>query len=90
MDKQVRAYFSGRVQGVGFRFTVERIAVELGIAGWARNMPDGRVEVVGEAEEGVLKEFIARIQQYFSRYIRDTELEWLEPAGTFKDFRIKF
>jgi len=48
-----RYLVSGRVQGVGFRFFVEHIAYELGIKGWVRNLPDGRVEVyaIGSPEQ---------------------------------------
>jgi acylphosphatase len=45
---RVTAWVRGRVQGVGFRWWVRRRAVEAGLAGWARNLPDGRVEVVAE------------------------------------------
>ena len=48
-----RFFVSGRVQGVGFRFFVERIAASLGVNGYARNLFDGRVEVyaIGSAEQ---------------------------------------
>lgn len=45
----------GRVQGVGYRYFVLRTARELGLAGWARNLPDGSVEVVAEGSEAALE-----------------------------------
>jgi acylphosphatase len=90
MKKQAHVYYSGRVQGVGFRFTTESIAIELGISGWVKNLGDTRVEVVAEAQEDVLKTFLERIKEYFSRYINDVDIEWNEASGKFKDFRIEF
>jgi len=90
MKRQVHAYYSGRVQGVGFRFTAEDIARELGVVGWVKNLRDGRVEVVAEAEEGVLKEFLSKIGKAFSRYIQDTDLDWREASGQFDDFGLEF
>jgi len=43
-------YFSGQVQGVGFRYTTQRIAAAFEVSGFVRNLPDGRVEVVAEGE----------------------------------------
>lgn len=90
MKKQSHVYYSGRVQGVGFRFTAEDIARDLGVLGWAKNLRDGRVEVVAEAEEKALKDFLERIKEYFSRYIQDTDIQWQEASGKFTDFKIKF
>jgi acylphosphatase len=90
MKKQIHAYFTGRVHGVGFRYTTEDLACDLGITGWVKNLPNGSVEVVAEAEEDKLKDFLARINHYFSRYIQDTDIRWLAPSGKFKDFGIKF
>ncbi len=90
MKKQVHAYFTGTVQGVGFRFTAEDIANSLAVTGWVKNLRDRRVEVVAEAEEEVLREFLEKINQYFSRYIKDTEIDWRPAGGEFKDFQIKY
>lgn len=83
-------YYSGRVQGVGFRFTAENFALDLGITGWVRNLQDSRVEIVAEAEEDVLRDFLSRINQYFSRYIKDTDIGWFPATGEFKDFGVNF
>lgn len=90
MKKQLHVYYSGRVQGVGFRFTAEDIARELGVCGWVKNLRDGRVEVVAEAEEDTLKDFLERTNKYFSRYIQDIGIEWFPATGEFKDFGIEF
>jgi acylphosphatase len=90
MKKQLHVYFDGRVQGVGFRFTAIEIAREIRVCGWVKNMDDGRVEVVAEAEEESVKDFLHEISQCFSRYIRDTNVEWLDATGEFKDFTVKF
>jgi len=90
MKKQVHVYFTGTVQGVGFRFTAEDIANSLAVTGWAKNLRDRRVEVVAEAEEEVLQEFLERINQRFSRYIKDAEIDWRPADGQFKDFQIKY
>ncbi|MBI4982020.1 MAG: acylphosphatase [Candidatus Omnitrophica bacterium] len=86
--KQVHVYYCGRVQGVGFRFTAEIIANELGIKGWVKNLPDGRVEVLAQAEEGKLKDFLARIKDSFSSYISDVSLDWSLADNGFKGFSI--
>jgi acylphosphatase len=49
---------SGRVQGVGFRFYMERKARELGIAGWVRNRRDGSVESVVQGDPGAVETII--------------------------------
>ena len=90
MQRRIEAFYSGQVQGVGFRFTVERLAVELDIRGWARNLADGRVQLVGEAEEETIKNFLERIKRRFSVYISDIDLQWIEASVEFPDFQIRF
>ena len=79
------------VQGVGFRFTVNRLARRLGIEGWVRNLGDGRVELLCESEEGALKDLLKQIRGGSLRnYIEETEAEWSEPTGEFNNFEIRF
>lgn len=60
----VRRYLvSGRVQGVAFRFFVLREAAALGLAGWVRNLPDGRVEVLAEGDPALLEALGGRLWQ---------------------------
>jgi len=90
MKKRLHVYFDGRVQGVGFRFTVIELTRQSGVCGWVKNLDDGRVEITAEAEEVSLKDFLEEISQRFSRYIRDTQTQWHDANGEFKDFTVKF
>ena len=91
MRKQAHLYYSGMVQGVGFRWTVERLALALDIDGFVKNLPDGRVEVVSEGEEEEVKTFLNRIKSgSLSQYIRALEESWQEPTGEFSGFSIEF
>jgi len=89
--KRLHVYYSGMVQGVGFRFTAERVAQRLGVGGWVRNLPDGRVELMCEADEDVLKELLSDIERSTLRnYIQNRDISWSEASGEFKDFDIGF
>ncbi len=90
MNKRIHACYSGAVQGVGFRFTAERTAVSLGIAGWVKNLSDGRVETMCEGDEAALKDFLKKIDGVFREYIRDVDVEWSEATGEFDGFDIRF
>jgi len=90
MKKRMHVYFEGMVQGVGFRFTAVEVARDFGIAGWVRNLDDGRVEVLAEGEEEHLESFLKNITGRFSRYIRGKEIEWTEAKGELNDFTVKF
>jgi acylphosphatase len=54
---------SGRVQGVGYRYFAQRAAVALGLTGYARNLPDGRVEVYAVGQEDALSELSGTLRQ---------------------------
>ncbi|RJO65602.1 MAG: acylphosphatase [Candidatus Omnitrophota bacterium] len=90
MKQRAHVYYSGRVQGIGFRFTVRQIAEDSGITGWVKNLKDGRVEVVVEAEEGTIKKFLGSVIAHFSKYIQDADVQWGPATGEFKEFAIAF
>ena len=54
--KQAHVFYSGIVQGVGFRFFVHHTAAALGLSGWVRNLRDGRVEILVEGNEQLNKD----------------------------------
>lgn len=67
MDKSARLVrvellIEGSVQGVGYRYTVSRIANDVGVTGWVRNLPDGRVRVICEGSSAKIEEFGERIR----------------------------
>ncbi len=88
--KRVHAYFSGLVQGVGFRYTAIRFAMRAGLTGWAKNLYDGRVEIVAEGAEEALEQFMRELREYFNTYVRNTKIEWEEATGEFTEFGVRF
>ncbi len=91
MKKRVHLYISGRVQGVFFRaFTKER-ADFYGITGWVRNLPDGRVEALGEGDEEILKEWIKDLWKGPPLAdVKDIKEEWAEAKNEFIEFEIRY
>jgi len=90
MKKRLHAFLSGSVQGVGFRFTAERMARRFPVTGYVKNLPDGRVELVAEGEEGTVRQFLAEIQSAFKEYIRGVDSKWSESKDEFQGFGIRF
>ena len=90
MITRLHAVFSGRVQGVGFRFTAERMARRFPVAGYVRNLTDGKVEMTAEGEKSALEEFLAALREAFGENIRDVKAEWSRATGEYEKFSIKF
>jgi acylphosphatase len=86
---RLHAYVTGRVQGVGYRFFVLEAAHDLAIVGWARNLPDRRVEVVAEGERSRLEKLAASLLEGpRGAHVTDVDIEWIAPTGEFDAFRI--
>jgi acylphosphatase len=91
MKKRVHAFYTGRVQGVGFRMTAEDTARKHGVVGWVKNLRGGRVELVAEAEEAVLQQFLEALRNGPMRnFIGDVELAWSNASETFNEFEILY
>lgn len=91
MRKRVSVYYSGRVQGVGFRYSVREVACGYEVAGFVRNLPDGRVELVAEGEEEEAKAFVEGIRDAgLAGHIRNEETHWQPATGEFNRFEIRF
>jgi acylphosphatase len=77
-----RALISGRVQGVGFRFFARRAAESEGVTGWARNLPDGRVETLVEGESGAVDRYLAKMRRGpVGGRVDNVEVEDVTPEG---------
>ena len=85
----LNAFFEGRVQGVGFRYTVRQIAQGYEVCGWVKNLADGRVELQAEGETSELEEFVKAIEQEMEGYIQRTEKNFGEQMEGFRGFAIR-
>ena len=86
----VLVHFEGYVQGVGFRYTAERIAQEFSVTGYAKNLPDGRVEVRGEGKLEEIDMFLDALSKRMARYIKKTTRRECLPEGRYDSFVIEF
>jgi acylphosphatase len=87
VNVRVHVFISGRVQGVFFRQSTQRQAQNLGVKGWVRNMPDGRVEVVFEGEASAVQKLVDYCRQGppVSK-VDDLEVRKEDYAGEFSVF----
>jgi acylphosphatase len=88
--KRVRVFAGGRVQGVFFRETTRRRAAELGVRGWVRNRPDGRVEAVFEGKDRAVDEAIEFMKMGPPlATVEEVEIVDEPPSGDFKRFEVR-
>ncbi len=81
--------YEGWVQGVGFRFTVCRIADGYKVTGYVRNLSDSRVHLVAEGAPAELDRFLAEIQTAMSGHIRDVHVQAQPATGEFQGFTLR-
>ena len=87
----VQVIVSGSVQGVYFRDFTSRKAVELGLTGYVRNLPEGTVEVRAEGKRKPLEKLIDHLKVGPpAARVTKVEIRWSEYTGSYSDFRIKY
>ncbi|WP_333653728.1 acylphosphatase [Dissulfurispira sp.] len=91
MKTKAHLYISGRVQGVYYRAFTQEVADSLGLKGWVRNLPDGRVEAVFEGERELIEEAILKCKQgppYAN--VTNIDVTWENQPEGFSDFSIRY
>ena len=91
VERRVRAYASGRVQGVLYRDTTKRAADSVQAKGWVRNLPDGRVEALIEGTDDQVNMVLNFMEVGPSRaYVDSLEVIEEDYVGEFKDFQVRY
>jgi len=86
---RMHIFYSGNVQGVGFRYTVKTVASGFEVVGIVRNLFDGRVELVAEGSREELEAFRTAIPEAgLGHFIRNEEIKWSEATSEFRGFEI--
>lgn len=87
--QRLHILYTGRVQGVGFRYTTKVVACGFDVTGTVRNLSDGRVELFAEGEREELEEFRKAIQDSeVGRFVRNEAVMWSEVKNEFRGFEI--
>ena len=82
--------YSGRVQGVGFRYTTVRVAANHDVAGYVRNLDDGRVELVAQGSPEQVGRFLLDIRRTMGSNVRRAEESEMVPTASFVRFDIRY
>jgi acylphosphatase len=83
-------FYKGRVQGVGFRYSVKQIAMGYDVAGWIRNLPDGRVELQVKGETDEVNDFLEAIRtSHLASHITNEEPHALPDIPGVRGFEIR-
>jgi acylphosphatase len=83
-------YYSGRVQGIGFRYTACRIAQQFAVTGYVKNLPDGGVELVVEGRAEEIQAMLQAVQAEMGRFIRGVRETPSQATGRFSSFDVRY
>jgi acylphosphatase len=83
------AFFTGRVQGVGFRYQALQVAKGFEVSGFVMNLPDGRVQLEAEGATAEVRDFVIAVQERMDGYIRKVEQTETKRAAKFQGFSIR-
>jgi acylphosphatase len=83
------AYFTGRVQGVGFRYAALQVAREFEVSGYVTNLGDGRVQLEAEGTVAEVASYIAAVEEKMHGYIRKVDRVTSRRTPQFSGFSIK-
>jgi acylphosphatase len=91
MSEKIRriSYFSGRVQGVGFRYTAQDVARGFKVIGYVRNLPDGRVELVAEGEAAEIDKLLDAVSEKMEGFIKNRTDSDSPATEEFRNFSIR-
>lgn len=90
MTRELQLLIQGRVQGVAFRATAAATAQRLGLCGWVRNLPDGRVELLAQGEEPALRTLLAWAHQGpANARVDHVEAQWRVPDRLATGFEVR-
>jgi acylphosphatase len=89
MLRRETIFFSGRVQGVGFRFSANAIAQRLQVKGTVENLDDGRVKIIVEAEPAEIDSLLIAIQTSMPGHVHKIDRFESEPSFEFENFSVR-
>lgn len=81
-------FFTGRVQGVGFRYSTLQVAREYEVSGYVKNLMDGRVQLEAEGRPEEIEAFITAVEERMHGYVRKTERSSEKRPAQFSGFTI--
>ena len=91
VKKAIEALVEGRLQGVGYRSSIQQQATRLGIKGYVRNCSGNKVQIIAEGNEDALCKLIDFLQKGPTRAeVENYNIEWIEPQEDFFRFSIKY